>query len=139
MPPTATARTRFSPGQLELQVGQTGAVSLVVLGAKDLISAELTLRFDATRLEMVEVSPGSLLTLDGVAVGSQTSLEASEVRVRFDRPTPTAGSGAVATLRLKGLAEGVGTVSLVSIRLGTSQGGEAQVVPPGPAQVKVGP
>jgi hypothetical protein len=114
-------------------------VSLVVLGAKDVTSVELSVRFDASRLEVVEVSPGSLLTLDGAAVGAQTEQEASQVRVRFTRPTPTSGSGAVATLQLRGLAEGVGTLSLASIRLGTSGGGEAQAVPPGPAEVEVRP
>ena len=109
----------------------------MVLGATDVVGAELTLRLDPKLLEVVEVSPGALLTLDGASVASQQSLEGAEVRVRFSRPTPTAGSGAVVTLRLKGLAEGAASVSVVSMRMMKSEGGAAEVNAPGPAQVKV--
>ena len=61
----------FSPSELSLKVGETGVVGLVVVGARDLLSVEVLLTYDATLVELVDMGPGSLLTLDGQSVGSR--------------------------------------------------------------------
>ena len=57
-------------------------------------------------VEAVDVSPGSLLTLDGQAVGAERGLESGRVRARFQRATGTAGSGVVASVTFRGLKAG---------------------------------
>ena len=51
-------------------MGEIISVSLVVVGLRDLTGLEAVLTLDAG-LEAVEALPGSLLTLDGAAVGAE--------------------------------------------------------------------
>jgi hypothetical protein len=137
LPRPVTAR--LSPGEVTLKAGDTGALSIVVLGVVDLVGVELALSYDPSLILAEEISPGSLLVLDGVAVGAERSLGAGRVRARFVRPSPTAGSGAVATLQLRALGPGEGVVMIESLTLIQSSDATAGVALPGPAPVKVEP
>jgi hypothetical protein len=133
-----TVSALLSPPESNIRVGELATVSVVVVGVKDLLAVELVLAFDAALLEPVDAGSGSLLTLDGSSVGTETQLEPGKVRVRFTRATGATGSGAIAVAKFKGVKPGPGTVGVESIRLQTA-GGTLQPIPPGQARVTVRP
>ena len=77
------------------------------MGVQDLTGVELALAYDPALLEAVDVSPGSLLTLDGVPVGAERGLESGRVRARFQRATGPAGSGRGGLGDLPGVEGGI--------------------------------
>ncbi len=107
-PDTRPTGAILSPPEVVLQVGQTGAVAIVVVGGRDITGVELTVAWDAALAEVTDVAAGSLLSLDGVAVGAERALEPGRARVKFSRATGVTGSGAVAALTLRGLKPGSG-------------------------------
>jgi hypothetical protein len=128
----------FSPPELALQRGQIGGLAVVLVGAKDVQSVEVTLAWDPTLAEVTDVAAGSLLTLDGSPVSAERTLEAGRVRVRFSRAGGASGSGAVAAITMKGLRAGSGAIALESIVLG--RGGTAdRPAPPAPGRLVVAP
>jgi general secretion pathway protein D len=132
--PTAVIR----PGVLGLRAGENGAVDVVVLGASDLIAVDLTLAFDRTLLEAVEIAPGPLMTLGQPSIGAERTIEAGRVRVRLTRPSPTAGSGGVALARFKALRVGEGTLQVQALTLIGADGSTRSVEVPG-SRVSVTP
>ncbi len=67
-PPRWTRRpvtVLFSPPEVALRVGQPGGLAVVLVGAKDVQSVEITLAWDPALAEVTDVAAGSLLTLDG--------------------------------------------------------------------------
>ena len=70
-PPSAI----LSPPEVDLRVGQNGAVAIVVVGARDVVGIDLSLAWDGALAEMTDASPGSLLSLDGVPVQAERALE----------------------------------------------------------------
>ena len=115
MPETVSGVIR--PGLLSLRAGENGAVDIVVLGASDLVAADIALGFDPALLEAVDAAPGSLLTLGEVSIGAERNFEAGRLRVRFTRPSPTSGAGAVASLKFKALRPGEGTLQVQALTL----------------------
>lgn len=134
-PPPAPKGVLFSPRDLPLAVGETGQLSVVVMSAEDLVGVEASLSYDPAALEVVEVTPGSLLTLDGSMVAAQRNLESGRVQVSFRRPSETAGSGAVVTLKLKPLRPGSTLVMIDSLDVTTTTGSQAAALP-APATVE---
>jgi hypothetical protein len=119
-------------------VGQTGAVAIVVVGARDLTGVELTLAWDAALAEVTDVAAGSLLSLDGVAVAAERALEPGRARVTFSRATGVTGSGAVAAFTLRGLKPGSGSLVVESLSL--AHGGSSErPSPPAPGRLVVAP
>ena len=80
-------------------------VSLVVVGLQGRDQSRRCLTFEPS-IEIVEATAGSLLTLDGTPVGTERAFEAGRARVKLTKATPTSGSGAVLSLRLRGVAPG---------------------------------
>ncbi len=76
--PEGPVTALFSPPELSLNVTATGTLALVLVGARDVRSVDLSLTFDSRLVQAVDASPGSLLTLDGSSVGSQKSLEGGQ-------------------------------------------------------------
>jgi general secretion pathway protein D len=128
----------LSPPEVALQVGQTGAVAIVVVGARDLTGVELVLTWDAALAQVMDVAAGSLLSLDGVAVGAERGLGAGRARVTFARASGVTGSGAVAAITLRGLTPGSGSLVVESLRLDHGRGGE-RPAPPAPGRLVVAP
>ena len=128
----------FSPPEASLRVGQTAGVAVVLVGARDVQWVEVIVGFDPALAEVTDVSAGSLLTLDGSAVSAERQIEAGRARVRFLRPTPASGSGAVAAITLRGLKPGSGTFAIESIAVGRASGTE-RAEPPAPARLLVTP
>jgi general secretion pathway protein D len=138
--PALTARrmtAQLSPPEVSVKVGDTVTVSLLVMGLSDVTAVDAVLGV-APGLEVVESAPGQLLTLDGVAVGAERSLETGRARVKFTRPSPTSGSGVVLTLRLRAVRPGDASVVVESLSLVTPAGAEA-VVAAAPTRVVVNP
>jgi general secretion pathway protein D len=128
----------FSPPELALQRGQAAGLAVVLVGAKDVQSVELTLAWDPALAEVTEVAAGSLLTLDGSAVAAERTLETGRARVRFLRAGGASGSGAVAAITMRGLQAGSGTIAVESIALGRG-GTTERPAPPAPGRLVVGP
>jgi len=140
-PPAADARPTsvlFSPPELALQAGKSGGLAVVLVGARDVQSVEVTLTWDPALVEVTEVATGSLLTLDGSAVGAERTLEAGRGRVRFSRAGGASGSGAVAAITVKALKTGSGSIAVESIALGRGSATE-RPAPPAPGRLVVTP
>jgi general secretion pathway protein D len=145
-PPTAgasAADTRpvtalFSPPEVALRAGQAGSLALVLVGARDVQSVELTLAWDPALAEATDVAAGSLLTLDGSAVSSERALETGRVRVRFARAAGATGSGAVVVVTMKGLKAGSCAIVVESLSVGRA-GSVERPAPPAPGRLVVAP
>jgi general secretion pathway protein D len=129
----------FSPPEVALRVGQPGGLAVVLVGARDLQSVELTLVWDPGLAEVTDVAAGSLLTLDGSPVSAERSTDQpGRARVRFARASGASGSGAVVAVTMKGLKAGSGTVAIESIALGRA-GASERPAPPAPGRLVVAP
>ena len=127
----------FSPADVRVGVGATATVGIVVMGVQDLTSVALSLAYDPAVVEAVEVGPGSLLTLDGAALGAERGLETGRVRATFRRAAGTAGSGVVASVTFKGLKAGASSLRVESLEL--TSGGTAAAAAATPARITVTP
>ncbi|HEY6547546.1 MAG TPA: hypothetical protein VI589_06560, partial [Vicinamibacteria bacterium] len=107
---------QLSPAEVSLRIGESTVVSLLVMGLRDATSLEVIFTLDAG-LEIEDASAGSLLTLDGVAVGLERAFEPGRVRVKLTRPTGVSGSGAVVVLRFRGSRAASGTILIESLAL----------------------
>lgn len=128
----------LSPADATLKMGETAAVSVVMMNARDLTGVELVVTYDSALLEAVDVAPGTLLTLDGAAVGVDRGLEAGRVRARLTRSTGVAGSGMVASIAFRGLRPGPAVITVESLSFSTLTGTERASVT-GPARLTVTP
>lgn len=135
-PGPSQARALWSPAQVRVKAGQTANLSLVLVGGRNLTGVELQLAYDPAAFQVLEANPGTLLTLDGQSVGAERQLESGRTRVRFTRPQPATGSGAVLVLKLKGLQPGTATIGVES--LGFPGSAEAPAAP-APARIVVEP
>lgn len=139
----APAETRpvtvlFSPPEVALRVGQPGGLAVVLVGARDVLSVEMTLAWDPALAEVSDVAAGSLLTLDGSPVSAERAIESGRARVRFARATGATGSGAVVAVTMKGLKGGSGSVVVESLTLGRG-GAPERPAPPAPGRLVVAP
>jgi general secretion pathway protein D len=128
----------FSPPELALRAGSTAGLAVVVVGARDVQSVEVTLTWDPAFVEVTDVAAGSLLTLDGSTVSTERAIEAGRARVRFSRSGGASGSGAAAGITMKGLKAGSGSIAVESITLRRG-GATDRLAPPAPARVVVAP
>jgi general secretion pathway protein D len=140
-PPAATStsvRAVLSPLEARVKVGDSVTISVVLIGGRNVITADVGVAYDASLLEAMDVSPGTLLTLDGSSVGAERKLEAGRVQVRLSRGSPATGSGALAVIRFKALKPGTAALSVAELGLTTSAGAEAASAQ-GPGTVVVEP
>jgi general secretion pathway protein D len=140
-PATADARpvtVLFSPPEVALRVGQAGGFAVVLVGAKDVQSVEITLAWDPALAEVTDVTAGSLLTLDGSPISAERALESGRARVRFSRAGGATGSGAVVAVTMMGLKSGSGSLVVESLAL--NRGGSSErPAPPAPGRLVVLP
>jgi len=135
---TSPVSVLLSPPEVALQVGKAGTLAIVLVGAKDVQSVEINLTWDPAVAEVTDVAPGSLLTLDGSPVTAERAIESGRARVRFSRATGAVGSGAVASVTIRGAKAGAGSVAVESLALGRA-GGQERPAPPAPGRVVVAP
>jgi len=140
---TTTADARpvtalFSPPEVALRVSQAGGLAVVLVGAKDVQSVEITLAWDPDLATVTDVAAGSLLTLDGSTLSAERAIESGHARVRFSRATGATGSGAVVAITMMGLKAGTGSIVVESLTL--NRGGSSdRPAPPAPARLVVAP
>jgi general secretion pathway protein D len=130
----AAVSASLNPPQSGTSVGRSVTLSLVLTNLQGLEGLEIVTAFDPALLEGLEAKAGTLLTMDGSAVGIESSAEVGRLRVKMTRPSGVAGSGMVASLSFKALAAGPAEVRVESITLTTAGG---TVRPPVPAPVTV--
>jgi general secretion pathway protein D len=130
-PPVSAALT---PRTVNARIGETVPLSLVLTNLQGLESVEILVAFDPARLDAGEAKAGTLLTMDGVAVGIERNAEVGRLRVRMTRPTGVAGSGMVASLAFRAVGDGPAEVRVESLTVTTAAGA---VGPPLPAPVLV--
>jgi hypothetical protein len=129
----------FSPPEVALRVGQSGALAVVLVGARDVQSVEISLAWDPSLAEVADIAAGSLLTLDGSPVSAErVTDQPGRARVHFARATGATGSGAVVAVTMKGLKGGSGSVVVESLVLGHG-GGSERPAPPAAGRLVVAP
>jgi general secretion pathway protein D len=132
------ATLAWGPQESNLGTGETVGVGLVAVGVSGLLGVEVVMTYDPAVLEVLDVGPGTLLTLDGVALNIERNLEPGRLRARLTRPSTTSGSGAVVALRLRGVQGGTATLNVESVVVNT-EAGPLHPAPPAPARVTVRP
>jgi hypothetical protein len=115
-------QARFAPADSTLSVGAPGALSIILVNARDVLSLEVVLAYDPSVIEVVDLGPGALLSLDGSTLGVERQLDRGRARARFTRPRPGSGSGAVALLTFKGVREGASPVLIEALTVATPAG-----------------
>jgi general secretion pathway protein D len=128
--PTGPVSASLSPARAAAKVGETVSLSLVLMNLQGLEGLEVVLAFDPALLEAAEAKAGTLLTIDGAAVGIERSAEVGRMRLKLTRPSGVAGSGVVAGFAFKAVAAGPAEVRVESITLTTTAGTARPPVPP---------
>ncbi len=96
-------------------VGNTFQEQVMLSGGVDVYSVPLQLRYDQTRLELVNVDVGDLLGRDGQAVALVHRVDGDAVTIATSRPPGVAGitgAGTVCTLTFRAKAAGDAAVSI---------------------------
>ena len=127
----------FSPPEARAPVSGLTTVAVVAMGVQDLTGVELVVTYDPAIVEATDAVAGSLLTLDGSRVAAEKNLDAGRVRVRFTRPTGTAGSGVVASISFRALRAGTASLSVAQFVL--TSGGAPAAVAVAPGRILVTP
>ena len=128
----------FSPPEVTMKLNSNGSVSVVLMGAKDVTRVDISLTYDPGLAEAVDVTTGSLLTVDGANVGIEKGMEPGRVRASLVRATGVSGSGAVATFTFRGVGAGRSALSLEALTVRTATGAQEALVP-APASIVVSP
>jgi general secretion pathway protein D len=143
-PPSASSQAGamvsavFSPPEATIKLNSNGSVSVVLMGAKDVTRVDISLTYDSALAEAVDVTTGSLMTVDGATVGIEKGMEPGRVRASLARATGVSGSGAVATFTFRGVGAGRSALSLESLMVRTVTGVQ-EVLVPAPARIVVSP
>jgi general secretion pathway protein D len=116
-PSTASAPVSLTltPGTLNAAVGATFPVSVVLNGGTDIASVPLQIQYDATKLSLVNVASGGLLTRDG---------QAADPIHRDDGP----GTLTVIASRPPGVAGVTGSGTVYTLMFQAKQAGESDIV-----------
>jgi general secretion pathway protein D len=133
-PRPAAVSASLNPPSVETRIGQTVNLSLVLMNLQGLEGLDVVVAFDPALLEAGDAKAGTLLTMDGAAVGIERTGEVGRMRVKMTRPSGIAGSGMAASLSFKAVAAGPAEVRVESIALTTPAG---TVRPPTPSPVRV--
>jgi general secretion pathway protein D len=116
-PPTAAPAPqggmaiRFDPNLVNVPIGQTFVVNVVVENVKDLFSLPFLVQFDSKVIQIDDVRHGGFMSSDGqaVAIVQRIDPENGVAIISLTRPpgtSGTSGSGAVVTLVARSLSAG---------------------------------
>lgn len=127
------AALRFDQNPYAVVVGDTITLDLVVDDAVNLAAWEVKLYFDPGRLEVIQVTPGDILSSTGrTAVSLQLAPAAGRLSIGSytygAQPTVT-GSGVLAHLTVRGLATGLAPITLYDAILIGMDGSQVQSLP----------
>ena len=129
----------FDPSTVNVASGATFAVNVLLSGAQNVYSVPLQLNYDSSRLELVNVSNGGLLSQDGQAVAlvHRDDTSSGTVQITATRPPGSggiSGQGSVVTLTFMAKAPGQ---SAVSITKGGALDAAMQRIPVTSAQASI--
>jgi hypothetical protein len=136
--PGGAIGVRWTPSQIPLKQGETGSLALAAIGARDLLAVDVVLSYDALTLQVVDITPGALLSLDGAPIQPDKQIEFGKAHAKFTRATGTTGAGAVVSVTVRALKPGLGLVTVDSVVMTTGAGDE-QPYTPGQGRVLVTP
>ena len=127
-PRTQPLMVRFVPPQVMPKLGENATLTLVLVGAKDVMAVDVILSYDPSMLEASDLAAGALLSLDGAAVRVERQMEYGKVRAKFARPKGVSGSGAIVSLTVKALKPGLGLVNVDGITVSTPERDESPYI-----------
>jgi general secretion pathway protein D len=120
----------FGPQTAPVAVGATFQVPVVVSDGTDISSVALQVKYDPTKLSLVNVSPGDYLSRDGQAVSPVHSDDdgTGSVNVVASRPPGAAGVGGTGVVYILSFqAKVAGEAVLSMARAATTNGAQQQV------------
>jgi general secretion pathway protein D len=122
----ATAKVRFEPATLNLKVGQTATVGVVVENVNDLYSIPLLLQYNPAVVSVEEVQHGGFLSggTQEIAIVQRVDKEHGQAIISATRQPNTPGVNGTGTLIgivVKALAPGSSNLSIVQVNAKDSQ------------------
>lgn len=128
-------------GPEQAKVGETLSVNLELGSSTPLRGAPLQIRYDASGLELLDVSEADYFRRDGAQTNFTKSVDAASGTVRAGvlrtQATGIAGQAAIVTLKFKALKSGAGEVSLLAMDPVGLAGPLLQPAPTAPYRVTV--
>jgi len=114
------ARLRFEPPSLNLKVGETVTINVVVEDVKDLFSIPMLLQFNPAVISVEEVRHGGFLSggTQEIAIVQRIDKEKGQAIISATRQPNTAGiggSGTLVGLVLRGIAAGTSKLQIVQV------------------------
>lgn len=105
----------FLPGTKTAEVGETVKLSVNIDTSKNLVKqADLSLTFDAQKVELTEITPGPFLPNIITPAQISNSLGTASVSYAAQTTNPAQGKGVLATLVFKAIDSGSAKISLTS-------------------------
>jgi general secretion pathway protein D len=122
----ATAKIRFEPATLNLKVGQTATLGVVVENVNDLYSIPLLLQYNPAVVSVEEVQHGGFLSggTQEIAIVQRVDKEHGQAIISATRQPNTPGVNGTGTLIgivVKALAPGSSNLSIVQVNAKDSQ------------------
>ena len=127
-PATGQARLGFSTAALQSTVGSAVTVMVQVDNANDVYAGSpIKIKYDPAQLRLNDMTPGELLTREGVAVSTVKDIrnDAGEATATLTRPAGSpgvSGSGAIVVLNFVAVGKGTSTVTLNGSALKNAEG-----------------
>jgi general secretion pathway protein D len=128
--PAGKAVLRFAPSPVQVGVGGTFTVSMMIDNASDLVSAPVQVVFDQKVLKLNDVSQGDLMGQGGTAANLTKNVQndAGAAAIQLNRPPGSAGvngSGTLLTFNFSAIAPGTTQITAPNLTLRNSQGAAA--------------
>jgi general secretion pathway protein D len=125
--PAATTVLRFAPSPVQIGVGGTFSVSLMVDNASDVAGAPVQVVFDPKVVKLNDITQGDLLSQGGIAATFTKNIQndAGGAAVQLNRPAGSAGAngnGTLLTLNFSALSAGTTQITAPNVTLRNSQG-----------------
>jgi hypothetical protein len=106
-----------------MKVGEVQRVGVNLFNMRSVSEVILAVRADSPVIEFVEIDPGQLLSIDGVPVVAERTLEGGRASAQFRRATPLGGgTGKVATIGFRAVRPGEVTIFIENLALGSGSG-----------------
>jgi general secretion pathway protein D len=137
--PAGAARVTFLPSQVDVQLGGSFSVNLMLDNGTEVFSAPMQIKFDPKILRLDDVTQGNLLSSDGQQVIFTKNIlndtgDATVNLSRFPGASGVTGSGVLVTLSFQAIARGSSTVAVPGF---TVRNAQSQPVVSGTPQLAV--
>ena len=121
--PPPASRSAWDRTEIQMKVGEVQRVGVNLFNMRSVSEVILAVRADSPVIEFVEIDPGQLLSIDGVPVVAERTLEGGRASAQFRRATPLGGgTGKVATIGFRAVRPGEVTIFIENLALGSGSG-----------------